>query len=216
MLHSLLSPPGLGDVVSLVLFVFADPYLFIGSTTVMTSGLVLACLLLAATATHAKRRAPRVARTSDRVLAWAGPKLALALAYFGVGSMVLATEILIRFHDVNPIGTEMQFRSGIGHLAIALLGIVALRSYLRGLTVRMWVDAHFWALTYLTVHVMLFTPPWFEYQFQLDLVMGVTRAMLVSALTVNLSLWWTVAATRSPAAAAAAAATPATREPTAA
>lgn len=212
MLHSVLTPPGLGDVVSLVLFVLADPYLFIGSTTVMTSGLVLGCLLLVATAAHGKRRVPRVARTSGRVLAWAGPKLALALVYFGVGSMVLATEILIRFHHVNPIGTEMQFRSGIGHLAVAVLGIVALRPYLRRLPVRTWVEAHFWALTYLTVHVMLFTPPWFEYQFQLDLVMGVTRAMLVAALTVNLTLWWTVAARRSPAPAAAAASTSATRE----
>lgn len=215
MFHSLLAPPGLGDVVSLLLFVLADPYLFIGSTTVMTSGIVLACLVLAATATYGRRRAAPVARASDRVLAWTGPKLAFVLAYFGVGSMVLATQILTRFHDLNPIGTEMQFRSGIGHLAVAALGILALRSYLRGLPVRTWVEAHFWALTYLTIHVMVFTPPWFEYQFQFDLVMGVTRAMLVSALAANLCFWWKVASVRSPAPAAAAASTTATGGPAA-
>jgi len=41
LLRSLLAPPGLGDVLSLVRYVLDDPRLFIGSTTVMTSGLVL-------------------------------------------------------------------------------------------------------------------------------------------------------------------------------
>lgn len=115
------------------------------------------------------------------------------LAQPGVGSMALATEILVRFHGGDPIGTEIQFRSGIGHLAVAAIGILLLLSRLRGQDLRAWLDAHFWALAYLTVQVLVFTPPWFDFQFQRHLVLDVARGVLLTALAVNLVLWhrWT-------------------------
>lgn len=103
--------------------------------------------------------------------------------------MALATEIILRFHWVNPIGTEIQFRSGVGHLGVAALGIALLWSRLRGHDARTWIEAHFWALSYLTIQVLVFTPPWFDFQFQRDLVLGVTRGVLIAALAVNLYLW---------------------------
>lgn len=193
MVHSVLAPPGFGDVISMVTYVLGDPYLFIGSTTVMTTALVIGTVMLAATAAVPFARPTLVSRAADALLAWLAPKLALALVYFGIGSMALATEILLRFHAGNPIGTEIQFRSGLGHLGVAAIGIALLSSRLRGRDRRTWIEAHFWALAYLTVQVLVFTPPWFDFQFQRDLVLGVARGVLVAALAVNLSLWLVVA-----------------------
>lgn len=193
MVHSLLAPPGFGDVVSMVTYVLGDPYLFIGSTTVMTTALVIGTVVLAATAAVPFARPTPISRASDALLAWLAPKLALTLAYFGIGSLALATEILLRFHWANPIGTEIQFRSGLGHVGVAAIGIVLLWSRLRGHDRRAWIEAHFWALAYLTVQVLVFTPPWFDFQYQRDLVLGVTRGALVAALAVNLYLWVVVA-----------------------
>ncbi|MBU6422551.1 MAG: hypothetical protein KGQ88_00785 [Chloroflexi bacterium] len=178
---------------SMVTYVLGDPYLFIGSTTVMTTAMVLGAVVLAATAAVPFRRADPISRTAETLLDWAAPKLAIVLAYFGIGSMSLATEILIRYHGDNPVGTEIQFRSGVGHLAVALIGILLLSSRLRGHDLRRWLDAHFWALAYLSVQVLVFTPPWFDFQFQGALVFGIARGALVGALAVNLYLWLIVA-----------------------
>lgn len=187
-MHTVVAPPQLGEVVSLVAYVLGHPHLFIGSTTVMTTGLVIA-VGLASAATMASF-APPLARTSDRLLDWIAPRFALVLAWFGLGSMVLATEILIRFHSIFPSGTEMQFRSGIGHLLVAGVGIFLLRSRLVGRSRREWLAAHFWALGYLAFHVIVLTPPWFDFMFQGQLVRAVTYASLASAALANAYLWW--------------------------
>jgi hypothetical protein len=175
---------------SLVAYVLGHPHLFIGSTTVMTTGLVAAVGLASAVAAAGGSFAPPVARTSDRLLGWLAPRFALVLAWFGIGSMVLATEILIRFHDVFPEGTEMQFRSGLGHLIVAAIGIGLLRSRLSRIAARTWVESHFWALAYLAFHVMVLTPPWFDFMFQGELVRSVTQGTLAVALGFNVYLWW--------------------------
>jgi hypothetical protein len=188
--HSVVAPPQFGDVVSLLEYVLGHPHLFIGSTTVMTTGLVVAIGLVSAVAVTGGAVFPPAARTSERLLDWVAPRFALVLAWFGVGSMVLATEILLRFHAVFPEGTEMQFRSGLGHLAVAAIGIALLRPRLRRLAPRAWIEAHFWALAYLTFHVMVLTPPWFDFMFQGDLVRAVAQGTLAAALALNVHLWW--------------------------
>ncbi len=192
MTYSLFAPPGMGDVISLVVYVLSEPYLFIGSTTVMTTAVVALSALLAAVAAIPPARGTGPGRAISRALDWAAPKLALVLGYFGLGSMALATEILIRFHGMNPMGTEIQFRSGLGHLLVAVLGILALSPRLRGLDLRTWVEAHFWALTYLAFQVVVLTPPWFEFQLQGELVSGAARGMLAAAALFNLFLWTVV------------------------
>jgi hypothetical protein len=187
--QAVLAPPGFGEVVSLVGYILSHPHLFIGSTTVMTIGLVMGVGLATAFAAVGSPASPRLAATAERLLSWLAPKLALALAWFGLGSMILATEILIRFHQVFPDGTEMQFRSGLGHLVVASIGIVLLRSRLARRTRREWVEAHFWALSYLSLHVVLLTPPWFDFMFQGELVRAVANCALALALAVNVYLW---------------------------
>ncbi|MGH2379244.1 MAG: hypothetical protein ACRDGT_12310 [Candidatus Limnocylindria bacterium] len=188
-MQAVLSPPGFGDVLSLLGYILTHPHLFIGSTTVMTTGLVVGVGLTAAFAAVGAPATPGVARGADRLLDWLAPKLTLVLAWFGIGSMLLATEILIRFHDVFPDGTEMQFRSGLGHLIVAVAGIGLLRSRLAGRTRRQWVEAHFWALTYLSLHVVLLTPPWFDFMFQGELIRLVANVLLATALAFNVYLW---------------------------
>ena len=184
-----LAPPAWGDVAGMIAYVLGDPYLFIGSTTVMTAGLIAASGVLGA-ATLAGGFAAGLGGPAERALDWLAPKLALVLAYFGIGSMALATEILIRFGEDIPYETATQFRSGIGHLIIAAAGVLLLRGRLRGLSARCWAEANFWALAYFTVHVQVLTPPWFEFQGQLELVLATTRALLAGALAANLALWW--------------------------
>lgn len=188
-MQAVLAPPGFGEMVSLLGYILSHPHLFIGSTTVMTTGLVIGVGLTAAFAAVGAPASPSFAAMAGRVLFWLAPKLALALAWFGVGSMILATEILVRFHHVFPDGTEMQFRSGLGHLVVAAVGILLLRSRLIGRTRSEWVEAHFWALTYMSVHVVLLTPPWFDFMFQGELVRTVANLALALALAVNVHLW---------------------------
>src|SRR5439155_3389781 len=102
-MHASLVPTA-SDLAGLLAYVLGNPYLFISSSTVMTTGLVAGALAL----TMVPRSAP--------ALRIAAPPLALVLVYFGIGSMTLASEILFRFHDVLPDATETQFASGVGHL----------------------------------------------------------------------------------------------------
>jgi hypothetical protein len=188
-MQAVLAPPGFGEVVSLLGYILSHPHLFIGSTTVMTTGLVIGVGLTAAFAAVGAPASATFAAMAGRVLFWLAPKLALALAWFGVGSMILATEILLRFHHLFPEGTEMQFRSGLGHLVVAAIGILLLRSRLVGRSRSEWVEAHFWALTYMSVHVVLLTPPWFDFMFQGELVRTVANSGLALALAVNVYFW---------------------------
>jgi hypothetical protein len=189
LVQAVLVPPGFGDVLSLVSYVLSHPYLFIGSTTVMTAGLVVGVGLASAFTAVGAPASPGLAGMVERLLDWLAPRLALVLAWFGIGSMVLATQILMRFHHVFPDGTEMQFRSGLGHLLVSVIGIALLRSRLRR-TPRQWVEAHFWTLAYLILHVVLLTPPWFDFMFQGELVRSVAQGTLSGALAFNVYLWW--------------------------
>src|SRR5919202_6927005 len=89
--------PSPADLAGLVAYVLTNPYLFISSSTVMTTGLVIGAVAVS----MIPRGAPLM-----RLVA---PPLAMLLLYFGAGSMALATEILLRFHDRLPDATETQF-----------------------------------------------------------------------------------------------------------
>src|SRR3989442_1175861 len=110
--------PTATDLAALLGYVLGNPFLFISSSTVMTTGLILGAVAMSLV--------PR----GGPALRIAAPTLAMVLAYFGLGSMVLATEILVRFHAAIPDATETQFASGIGHLVEAAAGIVILFPHL--------------------------------------------------------------------------------------
>src|SRR3989442_3130323 len=107
-------------------YVLGNEFLFISSSTVMTTG-----LLIGAVATTVVPRGGFAVRV-------AAPSLAMVLVYFGIGSMVLATEILVRFHAAIPDATETQFASGIGHLVAAAAGGAVLFRHLRPPSRRGW------------------------------------------------------------------------------
>lgn len=197
-MYPYVSPPTLHDLVGLITYVLGHPYLFISSTTVMTTGLVLGTAVLGAVRLGARQWGPAIDRAAGMLLHRLGPKLAVILAYFGIGSMILATEILFRFHQYIPAETEMQFRSGVGHLVVAALGIAVLWPSLRGHSAREWVVAHFWALVYWTIQVVVLTPPWFAFQGQGELVSQAARTALAIALGANLYAWRTVSASGTP------------------
>ena len=181
--------PSVHDLQSLVGYVMNDPYLFISSSTVMTTGLVALSMTLGLAVTTA-RVVPWIDPfgVAHRLLRWVAPKLALLLAYFGLGSMVLSTEILVRFHSAIPYETETQFRSGIGHLAIALIGIGVLWPLLRAVPRREWISSNFYALGYWALQVAVLTPPWFAFQGQYELVLGVAKGLLGVAFATTLYL----------------------------
>src|SRR5256712_6984068 len=128
--------PSPNDLASLLAYILGKPYLFISSSTVMTTGLVLGAVAVS----MVPRSAPLM-----RVVA---PPLAMLLAYFGIGSLVLATEILVRFHDTIPDATETQFASGVGHLVEAAAGIAVLATHLRFRSRRTWIVANATAVAY--------------------------------------------------------------------
>ena len=169
----------IGDIGGLLAYVFGNPYLFISSTTVMTSGLVLGAVLVSLLPhrTHMLRRG--------------APTLAVILTYFGLGSIVLSTEILLRFHDTIPNETEVQLVSGLGHLVEAAIGIALLIPYLRGHSRAEWLWAHTLALAYWTFLVAVLTPPWFAFQGQREAVLHVVLTMLAVAAMLNVLLWRT-------------------------
>ena len=117
-MHASLVPTAT-DLAELLGYVLGNPFLFISSSTVMTTGLVLGAVAMSLV----PRGAP--------ALRIAAPPLAMVLAYFGLGSMVLATEIFARFHAAIPDATETQLASGIGHLVEAAAGVAVLFPHLR-------------------------------------------------------------------------------------
>jgi hypothetical protein len=169
------------DIGGLLAYVFGNPYLFISSTTVMTSGLLLGAVLVS------------VLPHRTHVLQRAAPTLAVILTYFGLGSIVLSSEILLRFHYTIPDETEVQFISGVGHLVEASLGVALLMPYLRGHTRAQWLWAHTLALAYWTFQVAVLTPPWFAFQGQRETVLQIVLIMLALAASLNVALWRTAA-----------------------
>lgn len=180
--------PSLAELGALLAYVLGNPHLFVGSSTVMTTGLVaLATTLRAVDAVpRAFRARPAPRGQATTFLDWLAPKLALVLAYFGIGSMALATEILLRFHAALPVETELQFRSGLAHLAVALAGLAILFPWLRGRSRRDWLAANLWALGYWALHVAFLTPPWFSFGRQGDLALGVVKLALALGFAVTL------------------------------
>jgi hypothetical protein len=169
--------PSFGDIGGLFAYVFGNPHLFISSTTVMTTGLLIGAVLVS------------VLPNRTGMLRRGAPTLAVILTYFGLGSIVLSSEILIRFHDTIPHETEIQFVSGLGHLIEAAIGVALLLPYLRGRTRADWLWAHTFALAYWTFQVAVLTPPWFSFQGQREAVLYVVLVMLAGAATLNV-LWW--------------------------
>ena len=169
--------PSLWDIGGLVGYLLGNPLLFISSTTVMTTGLILGAVMVTAL--------PQRSAILGRI----APTLAIILAYFGVGSFTLATQIILRFHDDWAYGTEIQFVSGVGHLIEAAIGIAILSPHLRRHTRRDWLWAHTIALTYWLFQIAVLTPPWFDFQGQHDLVMTAALVAMAIAASVNAVLW---------------------------
>ena len=169
--------PSFDDLGGLIAYLFSNPYLFISSTTAMTSGLLIGAVVVSLT--------PR----SSAVLSTIAPTLAVILAYFGVGSFALSSEILVRFHASIPYETEVQFVSGIGHLAEAAVGLALLFPHLRDHTRREWLSAHNAALAYWTFQIAVLTPPWFSFQGQRALATTGGLIVVLVAACVNVVLW---------------------------
>ena len=169
--------PTISDLGGLVAYLFSNPYLFISSTTVMTSGLLIGAMVVSVTPVR------------STMLGHVAPTLAVILAYFGLGSFVLSTEILLRFHASIPYETEVQFVSGIGHLAVALVGLAVILPSVRHRTSREWLWAHTAALCYWTFQIAVLTPPWFDFQGQHDLVLTAALCAIAVAAGVNVLLW---------------------------
>ena len=175
-MHSSLVPTP-HDLAGLLAYILGNPYLFISSSTVMTTGLVVGAVAVS----MVPRSAPIM-----RVVA---PPLAMLLVYFGVGSIVLATEILVRFHDSIPDPTETQFASGIGHLLEGAAGIAVLIPHLRFRSRRTWIVANAVAVVYWAAHVIVLTPPWFAFQGQLEVVRTAALGTLAAGALISAFLW---------------------------
>jgi hypothetical protein len=171
--------PTPSELAGLVAYVLGNPYLFISSSTVMTTGLVLGAVAIS----MVPRSAPVM-----RVVA---PPLAVLLFYFGAGSMLLATEILIRFHEAIPDATETQFASGIGHLLEAAAGIAVLSPHLRSRPRRTWILANAVAVAYWLLQVVVLTPPWFAFQGQFEIIRAAALMALAAGALVSVLLWRT-------------------------
>jgi len=175
-MHASLVPTA-SDLAGLLAYVLGNPYLFISSSTVMTTGLVLGAVAVS--------MVPRTAPVM-RVVA---PPLAMLLMYFGAGSMILATEILVRFHASIPDATETQFASGIGHLLEAAAGIAVLTPHLRARSRLTWIVANAVAVGYWIAHVVVLTPPWFAFQGQLEVIRAAALGALGAGALVSAFLW---------------------------
>lgn len=173
--------PAVTDLAGLAGYVLTNPYLFISSSTVMTTGLILMAAMVGSVA--------MVTGRGRSFLQQAGPSLAVLLAYFGIGSLALSLQIFVRFHGDIPVPVEIQLKSGIAHFAEALLGLALLAGYLRGRTRREWLTAHFVALSYWLAHVVVLTPPWFEFQGQRELILGAALVGLGTMIVINAALW---------------------------
>jgi hypothetical protein len=177
-MHASLVPTA-NDLAGLVGYVLGNPFLFVSSSTVMTTGLVLGAVAVS----MVPRSAP--------VMRVVGPPLAMLLVYFGAGSMVLASEIFVRFHDSIPEATETQLASGIGHLLEAAAGIAVLTPHLRARSRLTWIVANAVAVGYWAAHVIVLTPPWFAFQGQLEVIRAAALGALAAGALVSAFLWRT-------------------------
>jgi len=179
--------PGFGDLAGLLVFLVHDPYLFISSSTVMTTALVAGLALL----TLVSWRVPALRHALSR----SGASLALVFAYFGLGSLALSTEILIRFHDAIPFETETQFVSGLGHLAIGATGAFIAGRLAAGRRPR-WLLANAIALLYWALQLVILDPPWFAFQGQEQLVRTAAFALIATLAFGTAAVAWLTQARR--------------------
>lgn len=171
--------PSFIDLFGMFGYVFGNPYLFIGSSTVITSTLISLVLLIRLLVPLCLKfgSVTRAASLSNLLLRVA-PTMGFLLFYFGSVSMLLSLEIFWRFHTLIPEETETQLRSGAGHILLAGLGILLLLPYLRRRSVRTYLVGNILALSYWSVNVQLITPPWFHFQDQGDVVIPWVSASL--------------------------------------
>jgi hypothetical protein len=153
--------PGFGDLAGLIAFVLRDPYLFISSSTVMTTTIFATLAVL-------RLLSLRVTRLNG-VLQRPAAVLAFVFAYFGLGSLALSLEILVRFHAAIPVETETQFVSGLGHFAVGAAGALMAWRLAAGGRPR-WLRANAIALLYWALQIVILDPPWFSFQGQGELV----------------------------------------------
>ncbi|HET8568905.1 MAG TPA: hypothetical protein VFM93_07965 [Candidatus Limnocylindria bacterium] len=146
--------PGFADVADALAYIVANPYLFVSSSTVMTSGLIALTLLLRVAALRSARAA--------RLQAVIATPMVLVLAYFGIGSMALASFLYVRLHSSIPLETEIQMVSGIGHFAVAVAGVALLAG--PALRARGWLVANLVAAAYWILQIAVVRPPWLEFQ----------------------------------------------------
>ncbi|HEU5286887.1 MAG TPA: hypothetical protein VFV20_00650, partial [Candidatus Limnocylindria bacterium] len=85
--------------------------------------------------------------------------------------------------------TEVQFVSGIGHLAEAAIGLAVLVPNLRRHSRVEWLWAHTIALAYWAFQIAVLTPPWFSFQGQREVVTGAALAFVSLGAAVNAALW---------------------------
>jgi hypothetical protein len=111
------------------------------------------------------------------MLVRSAPTLTLVFSYFGIGSLVLSLQILLRFHGAIPLETETQLVSGIGHLAVGAAGAL-LAGRLVGRRRPDWLLANAIALLYWALQIGLLDPPWFKFQGQGELVRTVAYASI--------------------------------------
>jgi hypothetical protein len=169
--------PSTYDLAGLLAYVLGNPFLFISSSTWMTTGILLGAVALS------------IVPRSSPVLRLVAPPLAMVLLYFGAGSMALATQILVRFHAVSPDAAETQFASGIGHLLAASAGIAILFPYLRGRSRRAWILSNAAAVVYWTAQILVLNPPWLAFGNQLDFTRPVALGALASGALVSVIFW---------------------------
>ena len=163
--------PGFGDLAGLAAFVLGDPYLFISSSTVMTTAIFAALVVLAVLSIRVT--------PLNGVLQRSAPVLALVFSYFGLGSLALSVEILVRFHAAIPVETEIQFVSGLGHFAIGAAGaLMAWRLAADGRP--RWLLANAIALLYWALQIVILDPPWFSFQGQGELVRTAALATIAA------------------------------------
>lgn len=169
--------PSVNDLLDLVAYAIANPVAFVTRGTVMTTSLLIAAVVVSVL----PRRSTLLHRTA--------PSLALVLFYFGLGSILLAVEIILRFHGAFPHETEVQLVSGITHLALAVVGVAVLWPHLRDHPRIEWLWAHTIALAYWAFHVTVLTPEWFTFKGQRDIARVGALLMLSVAAAINALLW---------------------------
>ncbi len=165
--------PTLEDMQAIITYAFAHPYSFITRPTVMTLSLLIAMVGVGVV----RRRSPFLHRIA--------PSVSVILIYFGIGSLAVATQFLLRYHDAYTHWTEVQLVSGFTHLIGASAGVVLLHGHLRGRTRAEWMRANTVALAYWAGYLALVMPEWFTFDDQGEVIRAVTLGILavIAAIT---------------------------------